>query len=221
MTPTISPLTHLLGAIKWGKFYSYSRSLQAELLKSCLFREAEVREHLAPEIIAHSGFWLTPHMFLPLLLSGSETIVSGALGGKTHTILNKVFLKRMTCLFICDVTDFFFHQHEKISVIVLKFTMSTTTRTHVIVGHDTWVTTASSWGAFYLVLPLGITVRQSYLIDHLQLIKNPQGTTLTWTGNLNSTVWFPSKCFSRSVDSIIFSHFPSEPLAAEVYIYWT
>lgn len=37
------------------------------------------------------------------------------------------------------------------------------------------------------------------------------------TGNLNSTAWFPSKYFILSVDSIMFSHFPSELLSAEVH----
>lgn len=82
------------------------------------------------------------------------------------TILKKNFQKRTMQPFVCDVTDFFFHCTRKISVTVLEFNMSSTAGTHVRLGHDTLrEVTAASQGAFHLLLPLWIMVRQSYLTD--------------------------------------------------------
>lgn len=136
MASTIFPLTHLLGAIKWGKFYGYSRSLQEELLKF-LFAQwgrsqggPSPRDNHTLRFLAHPSH--VPASFIYSLAVRPLSVVHWK---ERHIIiLKKIFQKRTTWPFICDVTDVF-RQHEKISVIALKFTMSTTARTYVRLGH--------------------------------------------------------------------------------------
>lgn len=102
-------------------FWGSSRSLQAELLNT-LFAQCCRSQGGAPEIIAHPSVWLSPRLFLLLLLFWSGIVVRGAPQDKKHNSNKENFPGGKDAVFVCDAAGF--HKHQKNSVIALKFNVN-------------------------------------------------------------------------------------------------
>lgn len=61
------------------------------IVKDPVYSVSQKPRRTSPEIITHSGFWLTPYLFLPLLLFSNEIAVSGTLEGKTCNNIKENF----------------------------------------------------------------------------------------------------------------------------------
>lgn len=163
-----------------------------------MFNRAEAREGPAPGVtLMPEGFWLSPHLFLLLLLFGSGITVGGVLEGKTQNDIKGEFLGGSDVAIRVDMAGYTSKRkseslHPNSGCQLLPAPTAGWAR-HPDVSYCRRPPQAGpgtlSWrpqpppDASILFSLLGVTlqktVRKSCLIDHLQLARSPQSTCFT------------------------------------------